>query len=253
MCCFGLAALSIWFACERWIFSWHKGNRLLSDVLADAGKDLLKIRIIAWSLDQYHRVRVLSDRLARRWAPVSRAGKKLVSRLFPTDGTTVDAASANGDADAATLSMDPLSPVDLEAQTVFGDDGAVGSTRPPKERFRRAVNKVIALQHATTGSMRNTETIAARTMPRRRNYRGMSDVSATMPSGVISTLVPKLKHLEVAQQMDVHHGLVMDVQFSPDGSLLATTRYSLVHAGIIHDLRQPIAVRISKRRFSRLT
>ena len=48
-------------------------------------------------------------------------------------------------------------------------------------------------------------------------------VSHTVPSGAINTLVPRLKSLEVAQRLDAHSGLVRDLQFSPDGSFLATT------------------------------
>ena len=52
----------------------------------------------------------------------------------------------------------------------------------------------------------------------------MSDISITVPSGISSTLVPKLKNLAVVQKLDVHTGLVRDIQFSPDGNYLATTR-----------------------------
>ncbi|PPQ86642.1 hypothetical protein CVT25_006826 [Psilocybe cyanescens] len=47
---FGLAAVSAWFASERWTFSRHRGQKWLSDVLAEAVDTFLQLQTIIWFL-----------------------------------------------------------------------------------------------------------------------------------------------------------------------------------------------------------
>ncbi|CAA7264399.1 unnamed protein product [Cyclocybe aegerita] len=46
---FGLAAVSAWFASERWAFARHKGQKWLSDILSDAVDRFLLLSGVAWS------------------------------------------------------------------------------------------------------------------------------------------------------------------------------------------------------------
>ena len=45
---FGLAAVSTWFASERWAFSRHKGQKWLSDILYEANQRFLMLPGVTW-------------------------------------------------------------------------------------------------------------------------------------------------------------------------------------------------------------
>ena len=100
---------------------------------------------------------------------------------------------------------------------------SIRSTR--NARFVRIVHQVMNMQRAT-GSQRSAEA-ASRPVLRttRRHDTGLSNVSMTAPSATVRALVPKLRNLDVSQTLDVHSGIVKDLQFSPDGRMLATTGY----------------------------
>ena len=219
--------MSTWFAFERWIFNWHNGNKLLSDVLAEAARIVLNIRIVAWAVDQYQRTVVLNKRVARKGAPIYNAFRNALAmfKLSLGSSTASEATSVIGETVAASsFPMEQHPPPDIEAQNV---PGGPDSPRPldGKERFVHLVRRVIAVERAA-GNMRPKQS-AIRPVMRstRRHFTGMSDLSATVPSGIISTLVPRLQNLDVVQKLDVHTALVRDLQFSPDGQLLATTGY----------------------------
>lgn len=50
--CFGLAAVSTWFASERWIFNRHKGKKWLADALSDTKIRLYSIPGVGWAFTQ---------------------------------------------------------------------------------------------------------------------------------------------------------------------------------------------------------
>jgi hypothetical protein len=58
---------------------------------------------------------------------------------------------------------------------------------------------------------------------RKRTTHGGEPVKAVFRSRV-AALVPKLKMLETTQDLAAHQALVRDLQFSPDGKYLATSR-----------------------------
>ena len=228
-CCFGLTAMPIWFAFERWIFNWHDGNKLLSDVLTESARGLLNVRIVAWSLDQYRRMEPFNKRVASRSTPVIRSIKKILSRILYTTETVVDVASTTDDSAILNYPLEPITP-DLEAQNTPVGHTSEQADHPPlsgKERFKRTVHKVMVMQRM---KVTDPSTVRSRTGLRpvlrnsRRHHTGMSDINTTVPSGISGTLVPRLKNLEVVQKLDVHTGLVRDMQFSPDGKYLATAR-----------------------------
>ncbi|EKM59697.1 uncharacterized protein PHACADRAFT_192071 [Phanerochaete carnosa HHB-10118-sp] len=209
-CCFGLAAISTWIAFERWVFNWHDGNKLLSDVLAETAKGILNVRIIAWTLDRCRRVEPFKMRLAPRSAPIIQTIKRALSSVLYTTEVVVDVGSVISHSAVSSYPVESARS-DLEAQNV---QESITSEQPGhlrltgKERFRRLVYRAMAEQRSNlTGSLQ------------------LSDINTTVPSGIVSTLVPKLKNFEVAQKLDVHMGLVRDLQFSPDGKHLATTSW----------------------------
>ena len=230
MCCIGLAAMSVWFASERWIFDWHDGNKLLSDVLSEVAHGLAQIRPIAWTLEQYHRTAIVNRRVARKGSPAFQFVKRLVIKLLYSEDSSIDQSSTIGDAVTSTYTVDAPFSGDIEAQSPMEFASPMASPAPAprgKERFVLLVTKVMETQRATR-SMR-TRRPTNSTLPRatRRHFTGMSDLSVTVPSGTITTLVPKLKTLDVVRSVNMHTGLVRDVQFSPDGKYLATTRYDI--------------------------
>ncbi|EMD35391.1 hypothetical protein CERSUDRAFT_116166 [Gelatoporia subvermispora B] len=48
MSCFGLAAVSAWFASERWAFTRHKGRKWLADVISETKVELAMVPGIKW-------------------------------------------------------------------------------------------------------------------------------------------------------------------------------------------------------------
>ena len=226
LCCLGLAAMSIWFAFERWIFDWHNGNKLLSDVLSEVAHGVSQVRVIAWVLDQYHRTATVNRRVARKGSPALRSLKKLLVKLLYSEDASLDQASTIGDPAPSTYTMEAHFVTDIEAQN-SNEGGITAPSDDPlpsgKERFVLLVRKIMDTQRATR-SMR-TRRPTNGTIPRvtRRHFTGMSDLSVTVPSGTIATLVPKLKTLDVVRTLETHTGLVRDIQFSPDGEFLVTT------------------------------
>ncbi|TCD66908.1 hypothetical protein EIP91_000747 [Steccherinum ochraceum] len=50
--CFGLAAVSTWFASERWIYNQHKGTKWLADALSETKIQLYAVPAIGWMFHQ---------------------------------------------------------------------------------------------------------------------------------------------------------------------------------------------------------
>ncbi|KAI0346641.1 WD40 repeat-like protein [Trametopsis cervina] len=50
--CFGLTAVSFWFASEKWIFQRHKGQKWLADVLSESRVRLHSMPGIAWCIQE---------------------------------------------------------------------------------------------------------------------------------------------------------------------------------------------------------
>lgn len=226
-CCFGLTAMSIWIAFERWIFNWHDGNKLLSDVLAEAAAGFLNVRFVAWTLDQYRRFEPIKKRVVVCSTPYVQSIKKLLSSVLYTTEGIVEVGSV---ADQPVLSRTQLERVgpDLEAQNVL-EAATTGQGGQPvltgKERFRLLVHRV--MEHERSHPTETVRPRSATTRPSLRNSRRhhteLTDISTvTVPSGIVSTLIPKLKNFEVVQKLDVHTGSVRDLQFSPNGQYLAT-------------------------------
>ncbi|KAF7791637.1 hypothetical protein EIP86_002657 [Pleurotus ostreatoroseus] len=61
--CFGLTAVSCWFASERWIWTRHKGQKWLADVISETRVQMHKLPGVAWCLHEP----VNAMRKARYW------------------------------------------------------------------------------------------------------------------------------------------------------------------------------------------
>ncbi|GJE84621.1 WD40 repeat-like protein [Phanerochaete sordida] len=224
-CCFGLAAMSMWIAFERWIYNHHDGNKLLSDFLSEAAGSFFNIRVVAWFLDQYRRLEPFNKRIVSRSTPVFRSAKRLLSSMLYTTEPVGESMPRRGTTSTLPTEARP----DLEAQNGMGVSLSEQSDNPPltvKDRFRQLAHRALAEERAKTADTARSRTnIRPGMRNSRRHHTELSDVSATVPSGIVSTLVPRLKNFEVVHKLDVHGGLVRDMQFSPDGKYLATASW----------------------------
>lgn len=223
MCLVGLAALSLWLILERWIFDWHDGHRLLSDVIKDASRGLLRARPIAWSTSTVQRGVALSRRLFEIVVSATRSIKpsRFVSSLQ---------ASASSDTEAQ-FDMIELTQVTPGMQRRFTADSSASTVDIPPlelkgvERFKYIVNGIIIANRIrrVDGSVTTQPSPEAFERATRRMTE-VSDVAPTVPSAMVNALVPRLKNLTVTTNLDAYNALVKDLQFSPDGKFLATAR-----------------------------
>ncbi|KIP12842.1 hypothetical protein PHLGIDRAFT_32715 [Phlebiopsis gigantea 11061_1 CR5-6] len=116
------AAMSVWFAFERWIFDWHNGNKLLSDVLSEVAHGISQFRLIAWLLDQYHRAAAVNRRVVQKGSPALQSLKKLFIKLLYSEDASLDQASTMGDPAPSTYTAETRFVMDIEAQSPIEGD-----------------------------------------------------------------------------------------------------------------------------------
>ncbi|EIW78473.1 WD40 repeat-like protein [Coniophora puteana RWD-64-598 SS2] len=120
----------------------------------------------------------------------------------------------------------------------------------PRERFTSAVRSVMMLQTATTSALPSRGAGAFFPIKRRQRTASAgteSDVSKggklamdpvlAMRSSRVATLVPKLRVLQVTQDIPAHSALVKHLQFSPSGKFLATSSWD--RTSIIYRVGDP--------------
>ncbi|KAF7344472.1 Catabolite degradation [Mycena sanguinolenta] len=254
---FGLAAVSTWFASERYIYLQHNGKKWLSDALEDVTERFLAIP----GVDRTRRIfRGLKKRL--------RAGKRAVARI--TSNTvqfiTRDSDSeksydpeailpiSNGHTREASVSAmtsvthlpeatptaspspepAPNTPTLSSLSTTVGSEATAAPATPGPSR-----GKLLWKNALQTVKMR---TVAAtpfgpRTPHRQRtsssntNFgdrkRTLADepIKAVLARTRITTLRPKLNDLKPREALEAHQALVRHLQFSPDGKFLATSSW----------------------------
>lgn len=253
---FGLAAVSTWFASERWTYNHHQGRKWLSDVLDDANKRFLQLRAM------------VATRRAMVWSGtrIKQAGNSLrrVPSFYAGSHIDSDAEKAE-DHDNSTGGLPfthnpnnsgPMSPIgrqrpDFPSYPTFdartpvtspvSSDGhsefsgnsvdAASTTSPARSRFTHAVRSVMMIQNMS-GGLASAFTSNRQRTTLRDPAGAAADVTKKeleldMARGSrVSVLVPKLKQLESVYDLMGHQALVKHLQFSPDGKLLATSRYS---------------------------
>ncbi|KAF7344445.1 Catabolite degradation [Mycena sanguinolenta] len=255
---FGLAAVSTWFASERYIYLQYNGKKWLSDALEDVTERFLAIP----GVDRTRRIfRGLKKRL--------RAGKRAVARI--TSNTvqfiTRDSDSeksydpeanilpiSNGHTREASVSAmtsvthlpeatptaspspepAPNTPTLSSLSTTVGSEATAVPASPGPSR-----GKLLWKNALQTVKMR---TVAAtpfgpRTPHRQRtsssntNFgdrkRTLADepIKAVSPHTRITMLRPKLNDLKPREALEAHQALVRHLQFSPDGKFLATSSW----------------------------
>ena len=267
--CFGLAAVSTWFASERWAFARHNGRKWLADVLSETKVRLYQTPGIKWLV---YEPRAITWRITQKTRRVLGRIRRLFHRnrtqnidQFSMPSSSAEKLGENGHATSSVLpvsaspelgspitatrhrsdSTNPLMPISegsvvtlpmsfdtSDDRTVITDprdlQGQHQGNSPAKGRLKSAVRSVMlrnAMAQTPFGA-------SGPRMPRRQrttssdgqNGEPLEEV-ASMRGSRVAALVPKLKSLEMTQDLAAHTALVRHMQFSPNGKYLATSRY----------------------------
>jgi hypothetical protein len=257
---FGLAAVSAWFASERWIFSRYNGKKWLQDSLDDWWDAVMSIPPFHWSLDCLHVLGlwILSiPRLIRAAAirvssavtpvfhhrPVGTLHSSSSENSFhnaPSSGAVAAIPQGSRRDSEITFSAPPVS---LSSEPKSTQDSSISSTLPSEKswgvtgtstvpsssrgRFVQAVRNVIKMQQATSQLTRSLSP----TLLIPDGMRRQVAQSLPMQSSRVAGLVPKLRGLVPTQVLEAHQALVRHLQFSPNGKFLATSRFVFLRSG----------------------
>lgn len=252
---FGLAAVSTWFASERWAYTHHQGRKWLGDVLADATESFYRLRGMVITR---HALIWSGERLKDAGNSLKRVPSITASFLTPHGDKAEDKDFAQGTLPLTNTpvpipSMKHGDPESSQAVPTVGEkvlptrfsslEGPEAAVSPApdtttttpkgKRRFATLVRSMIMMQSGTPGSP-GTPPLSP-FGPRRQRTTSSSGLDAVVkkPEPVTAVrgsraaiLTPKLKSLEATQDLAAHQALVRDLQFSPDGKFLATSRYT---------------------------
>jgi WD repeat-containing protein 26 len=180
--CFGLTAVSFWFASEKWTFQRHKGQKWLADVLSESRVRMHSLPGIAWCIQEPRNFgRKVAYWSRQQWHELSdqftRAVRVLKSGFGLRRGQEIGAQLENGEMKSpVTQSFSPepfsrphngeqvLSPIAERApstvdghddHTVLSDSGATVISSPNttasthSHRFRDIVRSVMMVHRAT--------------------------------------------------------------------------------------------------------
>ncbi|KAH7928593.1 WD40 repeat-like protein [Leucogyrophana mollusca] len=237
---FGLAAVSAWFAFEKWAFVQHRGQKWLADVLMDALRRFLSLRMVAvcWRMLSWGQRRMQAAGHSLRRVPSLTAS-------FLTSGTEKEDATTSESILPMSRTPEPLSPIRQSTDTPFGEPslsptspGSDGTTTPtgsttfsPRDRLTHAIRSVMMLQSASAPSgpfspkRKRTTSSALTSGSEVSRGRASLEPVTTLRGSRVATLVPKLKSLQVTQDLAAHSALVRHLQFSPNGKFLATSSW----------------------------
>ncbi|KAG2046627.1 WD40 repeat-like protein [Suillus hirtellus] len=219
---FGLAAVSAWFASERWIFVQHRGHVWLEDVINETTHRMLLLSAVVEvrKIIHYCNQRILAIRgLIRRVS-------------FKKEGPQMLEISHHHEPALSMCSEYTERPNSLDAPASEESESSRRSIA--RQRFKGAVRSVIMMQQQQAGQVplylrpfmpprtpsfdRNS---TAGMSPTRFSSIGLNTIRGQR----VSTLIPKLRTLEPIQDLSIHTALVRHLQFSPNGKYLATSSW----------------------------
>jgi hypothetical protein len=250
---FGLAAVSAWFASERWVFARHKGKKWLQDSLDDFWDAAMSIppfhqfveclhALGLWTSSISHRMRAAATRISSAIASVFHrpfvdvlhspsSENSLSSSPAPEAAGSIPQASRRGSEvtfappsteirsrQASTTSFA------LPSEMPSGATSTSTSPSPPRVRFIQTVRNVIRMQRATSSQFQFSRSLTPTLLTPDGMHRKDTQPIPVQSSRVAS-LVPKLRGLKLTQDLDAHQALVRHLQFSPNGKFLATSRF----------------------------
>ncbi|KAF9220016.1 WD40 repeat-like protein [Gyrodon lividus] len=243
---FGLAAVSAWFASERWVFVRHRGQKWLEGVISEATDRMCNLPPVRVSRIALHWCRVrlavaqgymrrLTDWVAKartrtELLPYTQAQQQPRSRplasppphVYP-QGTT--STTPRHDAALSVCSVATEHPVSSEGRS---EESAESRHSDARQRFVNAIRSVIMLQSTSRPMSPRRDSsfdtpLADRSgmSPGRFSDPGMSALRGAR----VMNAIDKLKTLDVSQDMGAHQALVRHLQFSPSGRYLATSSW----------------------------
>ena len=247
---FGLAAVSAWFASERWVFARHKGKKWLQDSLDDFWDAVMSIPPFHSLIEGLHTLGLWASSISHRTRAAAAHTSSAIVSVFHRP--SVDAFSSSSEnslssspAPEAAVSIPQGSrrgsevtfvPPTTEAKSRQGSitsvtlpsemspETSTASPSPPRVRFVQTVRNVIRMQQATSSysqfSRSLTPTLLTPDGVHRKDTQPMP-----VQSSRVANLVPKLRGLTLTQDLDAHQALVRHLQFSPNGKFLATSRF----------------------------
>ncbi|KAG6332089.1 hypothetical protein ID866_6999 [Astraeus odoratus] len=239
---FGLAAVSAWFASERWIFIQHSGQKWLEDVISEFVSHVADLRVVREAriaIDWLTaRIAALGAKLRRfvLWVPPVRQEKPLLpynhshqqfqqprpSLHYRQDTRETISPLPHHDMDFSSCSdytERPISPDQRSENSVETGQSNAG------QRLRNAIRSVVMLQQSTRPlSPRRAE--SAWETPQVTSPRLADSANvATLRHMRVTTYIEKLKMLAPIQELAAHQALVRHLQFSPNGKYLATSSW----------------------------
>ncbi|KAF8146964.1 hypothetical protein K438DRAFT_1944325 [Mycena galopus ATCC 62051] len=260
---FGLVAVSVWFASERYIYLRYRGRRWLSDVLDDVNDRFLAIP----GVDKIRRFfRGCKKRL--------RAGRKAITRLTSktvhllqrdsdseksddlegghilpvsnghTRDTTASASAMTSvthlPAVFETTTTAPPSPEPsalpntptLSTMPTAGSEAVSPTTGPSRGKLLwKSAMQTVKMRAVAAAPFGPRTPRRQRTSSSGTNFgdrkRTLADepIKAVLARSRITTLRPKLAKLIATEALEAHQALVRHLQFSPDGNFLATSSW----------------------------
>jgi hypothetical protein len=247
---FGLAAVSAWFASERWAYTHHQGRKWLGDILADATDRFYRLRgmvitrhALIWSgerlKDAGHSLKRVPSITASFLAhngdktedkELANATLPFTNPREPTPSNQSPESTQSASTPDVGASSTRLPPSDGHSEGAASSVvDSTSTTRPGKGRLAALVRSMIMFQSGSPASPLSPFT------PRRQRTTSSSgqevfgkkqaaDSVGTLRGSRVATLIPKLKSLEATDDLAPHQALVRHLQFSPDGKFLATSR-----------------------------
>ncbi|KAF5311124.1 hypothetical protein D9619_008077 [Psilocybe cf. subviscida] len=135
---FGLAAVSAWFASERWAFSRHRGQKWLSDILSEANDRFLQLPGMIWlsAVVAALLLRLLNiGRAVAGWgSQVSARVKSCRTRSWEDDDLEASVLPTTSPVTLSTVSKEPVSPRKQrtpDATTTIVTDFSTSPLPPP--------------------------------------------------------------------------------------------------------------------------
>jgi hypothetical protein len=256
---FGLAAVSAWFASERWAFSRHKGKKWLQDLLDDWWDAAMSIPPFRQFLDGLHAFELWSSSMSHHMRVAVTHTRSAVLSIFrrrpagsfnssssenslpsaPSPETVVAMPQSSRCGSEIALSASPVSPTfepkSMQGSTVSftppsekasGMTGTPTASPPSRGRFAQAVRNVIRMQRATQLTRSLSPALLMPDGTRRQDTLPMP-----MQASRVAGLVPKLRGLIPTQVLEAHQALVRHLQFSPNGKFLVTSRLVSLRPG----------------------
>ncbi|KIJ65300.1 hypothetical protein HYDPIDRAFT_28014 [Hydnomerulius pinastri MD-312] len=244
---FGLAAVSAWFASERWIFVQHRGQKWLGEVISEATNRMGNLPPARGARIALHwcstRLAIAQGYLRRLTDWVSK-GKKPEEGLPSYDQQTTslprshrqprpyppDTMSTTPKHEAALSVCSDSTERPLSSEGRSEESSGSGHS-DARQRFKNAIRSVIMLQSSARPMSPRRDSSWETPLADRAGISALSPGRFSDPGmsalrgGRVASSVDKLKSLVATQEMAAHLALVRHLQFSPNGRYLATSSW----------------------------